>query len=109
MITTSRPLQAAAIGILLFSLLGGCSGIDTLVFSSVTMGVGLAPETTCRAAAALGGVLSAMRSAGGPSSNDLIDASRDAFVGALHSGAGLAAAVATATAVLALRLLRNPR
>jgi hypothetical protein len=36
-----------------------------------------------------------------------LDAAREAFVWTLHGGAGLGAALATAGAVLALRLLRR--
>jgi hypothetical protein len=57
------------------------------------------------ALAALAAVLAATRSLQAPSGNELVDASRDAFFGALHSGPG--AALATALAVLAVRILRG--
>jgi hypothetical protein len=55
--------------------------------------------------AALAAALSAARLLGTTSGRELVEASRDAFFGALHSGLG--AAIATALAVLAIRLVRG--
>jgi hypothetical protein len=46
---------------------------------------------------------------GAPSSNDTVNASREAFVGALLCGSGFVAAVVTAAVVVALRLFRLRR
>jgi hypothetical protein len=56
--------------------------------------------------ATLAAVLAAARALATTSGHELVDASRDAFFGALHSGLG--AAIVAALTVLALRLLRGP-
>jgi len=98
---------AAALGFAWLALVSACADLGIPALGTVVMSLGLAPETVAKAMATLGGALSALRSVSAPSSNDLVDASRDAFVGALHCGAGLVAAIVTATVVLALRLLRE--
>ncbi len=107
MTSSSRSLQAAALGITLLSVLGGCRRLDTLVFSTVTMGLGALPDIVARALAMLDAFVAALRSAGGVGCNELVDAAREAFVCALHAGFGLAAALAMAAAVGTQRLLRR--
>jgi hypothetical protein len=107
--TSPRFLQAATVGLPLVVLLGARTGLEMLLAAAVLMAVGIAPEVATRALVALAGILWATRSLGGSLGSELIDASREAFVGALTCGAGLGAAVATAASVLALRALRHAR
>jgi hypothetical protein len=102
------PLAGAALGLVLLALVNACAGFGVLALGTAAMSLGMAPEAVARAFTALGGALAAMRSVGGGSGNELVDAAREAFVWSLHGGSGLGAALATAAAVLALRLLRRP-
>jgi len=97
----------AALGFAWLTLVSACMDVGIPALGTVVMSLGLAPETIARAMATLGGALSALRSVCAPSSSGLIDAAREAFVGSLGCGAGLVAAIVTATVVLALRLLRG--
>jgi hypothetical protein len=106
---SGHPLQAAAASIAFLSVLGGCTDLDTLVLSTVTIGLGIAPESVSRALALLDDAFDAVCSMSDASWSDLFAASREAFVGALRTGSGLAAAVFVAGAVLGLRLLREAR
>jgi len=112
MITTNRllsPFAGAALGLALLALVNACTGFGVLALGTVAMSLGMAPEAITRTSSALGGALAAMRSMGGGTANELVDAARDAFVWSLHGGNGLGAALVTAGAVLALRLLRCAR
>jgi hypothetical protein len=104
----SSPLAGAALGLALLVFVNACTSLGALALGTVAMSLGMAPDVAARAFAALGDVLATLRSAGAPG-NDLVDASRDAFVASLHGGAGLGAAAATAAVVLGVRLLRRAR
>jgi len=103
------PFAGAALGLALVALVNACTGFGVLALGTVAMSLGMAPEAVARACGALGGALAAVRSVGGGSGNELLDAAREAFIWSLHGGNGLGAALVTAGAVLALRLLRCAR
>jgi len=101
------PLAGAALGLALLALVNACTGFGVLALGTLAMSLGMAPGAVARGFGALGAALAAARPVGGGSGNELVDAAREAFVWSLHSGGGLGAALATAAAVLALRLLRR--
>jgi len=112
MTTTNRllsPFAGAAIGLFLLALVNACTGFGVIALGTVAMSLGMAPQAMVRTCSALGGALAAVRSVGGGSGSELVDAAREAFVWSLHGGNGLCAALVTAGAVLALRLLRRGR
>jgi len=112
MTTTNRllsPVAGAALGLALLALVNACAGFGALAMGTVAMSLGMAPEAVARLCSALGGALAALRSMGGGAGSELVDAAREAFVWSLHGGNGLCAALVTAGAVLALRLLRRAR
>jgi hypothetical protein len=109
MTASSRsPLVAAALGLALLSVVDLCTGSGLLALGTAAMSLGIAPEPVARAGGALAESLVALRSAGAPG-NELAEAAREAFTWSLHAGSGLGAALATAAAVLAMRLLRRSR
>jgi hypothetical protein len=112
MTTTHRPLSplaGAAIGLALLALVNACTGFGILAAGTVAMSLGMAPEAVARLCSALAGAPAALRPVGGGSGGELVDAAREAFTWSLHGGNGLCAALVTAGAVLALRLLRRAR
>jgi hypothetical protein len=112
MTTTNRllsPVAGAALGLACLALVNACTGFGVLALGTVAMSLGMAPDAVARTCSALGGALAAMRSVGGGTGNELVDAAREAFVWSLHGGNGLGAALVTSGVVLALRLLRRAR
>ena len=102
------PLAAATLALALLAFADLCMGSGLLALGTAAMSLGVAPEPVVRAGNALAEALATARTAGAPG-NELIEAAREAFVWSLHAGAGFGAALATALAVLAVRLLRRPR
>jgi hypothetical protein len=106
---SGHPLQAAAASVAFLSVLGGCRDLDTLVLSAATIVLGVAPDFVFRILALAEDAIDTVCSMSDASWSDLFAASREAFVGALRTGSGLAAAACLASAVLGLRLLREAR